>query len=248
MDTHAAQGLRAVLVDLDGTLLDTAPDLAHAANAVRREFGMADLGVARIAQFVGKGTDILVHRALTDALDGRLDAASFARAKHAFETHYSNVNGTLSHVFERVPEALAQLRAAGLGLACVTNKPRQFTVPLLQRCGLWASLDVVVCGDEVARRKPYPDLVEQACVRLQVVPGDAILIGDSRNDAQAAHAAGSASVLVETGYNEGVSVHELAGEPGVDGIFPGLFEAAQWILRRARASTGASAMPPAAMP
>ena len=234
-----ARTLRAVLVDLDGTLLDTAPDLAHAANAARQAFGLPPLAVARIAQFVGKGTDMLVQRALTDALDGRLDAASFERAKQVFEESYRGINGTLSRVFDRVPEALELLRSAGLGLACVTNTPSQFTLPLLQRCGLFPRLDVVACGDQVARRKPFPDLIELACARLQVAPGQALLIGDSLNDAQAAHAAGSGSVLVETGYNEGESVHDLAGAAGVGGIFPGLFEAAHWILQHAGASPGA---------
>jgi phosphoglycolate phosphatase len=230
-DTAAgAAGLRATLVDLDGTLLDTAPDLAFAANRAREAFGLPELPTARVAQFVGKGTDILVQRSLTDALDGRLDPADFRRAKSVFEEHYRIVNGTRSRVFERVPEGLALLRAAGLLLACVTNKPREFTVPLLERSGLLPHLDAVVCGDEVARRKPHPDLILEACSRLQVVPATAMLIGDSANDAQAAHAAGAASVLVETGYNEGESVHDLAAAAGVNGIFPSLFAAAEWIL------------------
>jgi phosphoglycolate phosphatase len=203
--------LRATLVDLDGTLLDTAPDLAFAANRARAAFGLPELPTGRVALFVGKGTDRLVQRSLTDDLDGHMDAADFPRAKAVFEEHYRVVNGTRSQVFDGVPEALGLLRAAGL----------------LHR------LDTVVCGDEVARRKPHPDLILEACNRLRVDPGDAILIGDSTNDAQAAHAAGACSVLVETGYNEGESVHDLSGTPGVNGIFPTLFAAAQWILRPA---------------
>ncbi len=222
---------RAVLVDLDGTLLDTAPDLAYAANRVRAEFGHADLPVRRIAQFVGKGTDMLVHRSLTDDLNGRAAEGDFQRAKASFEEHYRYINGTHSQVFDQVTDGLVLLRAAGIGLACVTNKPRQFTIPLLERAGLLSLLDVVVAGDEVARRKPHPDLVLAACERLRVGPDATILIGDSANDAQAAHAAGSSSVLVETGYNEGESVHDLAGAAGVGGIFPSLFQAAQWVLR-----------------
>ena len=226
-----AARLRATLIDLDGTLLDTAPDLAFAANQARAAFGLPELSTGRIALFVGKGTDRLVERSLTDDLDGRMDPADFPRAKAVFEEHYRVVNGTRSQVFDGVPEALGLLRAAGLALACVTNKPREFTIPLLERSGLLVRLDTVVCGDEVARRKPHPDLVVEACSRLQVDPASAMLIGDSTNDAQAAHAAGARSVLVETGYNEGESVHDLAGTPGVNGIFPTVFAAAQWILR-----------------
>jgi len=230
-----AAALRATLVDLDGTLLDTAPDLAFAANRAREAFGLPELAVARVALFVGKGTDRLVQRSLTDDLDGHMDAADFPRAKAVFEDHYRVVNGTRSRVFDGVPQALAMLRAAGLALACVTNKPREFTLPLLERSGLLPHLDAVVCGDEVARRKPYPDLVVAACARLGVAPGVSLLIGDSANDAQAAHAAGARSVLVETGYNEGESVHDLAGSAGVEGIFPTLAAAAMWILHPATA-------------
>ena len=225
--------LRATLIDLDGTLLDTAPDLAFAANRARAAFGLPELPVARVAQFVGKGTDRLVQRSLTDDPDGQMNAADFPRAKAVFEEHYRVVNGTRSHVFAGVPEALALLRAAGMSLACVTNKPREFTLPLLERSGLLSGLDAAVCGDEVARRKPHPDLIVEACARLRVDPAATILIGDSANDAQAAHAAGSRSVLVETGYNEGESVHDLAQSAGVNGIFPTLLAAAQWILRPA---------------
>jgi phosphoglycolate phosphatase len=228
---RSERALRAVLIDLDGTLLETAPDLALAANQTRAEFDLPALATDRIAQFVGKGTDRLVHRALTDDMHGDVEEVRFVRAKASFERYYRAVNGTHSTVFDQVPEALARLRAAGLRLACVTNKPREFTQVLLERTGLLARLDTAVAGDEVARRKPHPDLILAACARLGVSPGEAILIGDSANDAQAAHAAGCCSVLVQTGYNEGEPVDGLKGEAGVIGIFPRLVDAAEWILR-----------------
>lgn len=227
----AAALWHAALIDLDGTLLETAPDLALAANAVRSESGLAPLAVARIAQFVGKGTDRLVHRALTDDMHGKLEPARFAPAKASFERHYRAANGTRAQVFERVPEALERLRAAGLRLACVTNKPREFTLALLGRTGLLECLDTAVAGDEVARRKPHPDVILEACRRLGLPPADAVLIGDSANDVQAAQAAGCACLLVETGYNEGEPVQALADEAGVGGIFPRLIDAAEWVLQ-----------------
>lgn len=223
--------LRVALIDLDGTLMHTAPDLALAANRVRSEFGLPGLGEERISQFVGKGTDLLVHRALTDDLHGRVGEEAFRRARAAFEAYYREVVGTRSRVFERVPQALALLRNAGLVLGCVTNKPREFTLALLEGACLLPLLEVVVAGDDVARRKPYPDLIVEACARLRVEPTEAILIGDSGNDAQAAHAAGCCCVLVETGYNEGESVRELAEAPSVSAIFPSLFDAARWVVQ-----------------
>ena len=240
MATEGNPALRATLIDLDGTLLDTAPDLAIAANAVRAQAGMHALPVARIAQFIGKGTDMLVHRALTDNLHGQVAPDVFAPARALFERQYREVNGVHSRAFPGVPEALVRLRAAGLLLACVTNKPREFTHALLERTGLLPALDAVAAGDEVARRKPHPDLLLLACTRLGVGPGEALLVGDSSNDAQAAHAAGCACVLVECGYNEGEPVRALAGAPGVGGIFPSLAEASEWLLGRQAAAGGAS--------
>jgi len=211
--------------------MHTAPDLALAANRVRSEFGLPGLDEERISQFVGKGTDMLVHRALTDDIHGRVGDEVFQRARATFESHYRAVVGTQSRVFERVPEALAELRDAGLLVGCVTNKPREFTLALLEGAHLLALLEVVVAGNDVARRKPHPDLILEACARLRVAPAETILIGDSANDAQAAHAAGCSCVLVETGYNEGESVHALSGSPGVDAIFPSLFDAARWVLQ-----------------
>jgi phosphoglycolate phosphatase len=220
---------RAVLIDLDGTLMDTAPDLAEAANRTRADFGLPSLPLARVAQYVGKGAEVLVHRSLTDQMDGQLAPERFEPARAAFMRHYHEVNGQASVVFEGVPQALARLRERRWLLACVTNKPREFTLPLLQTAGLAALLDAVVCGDEVAHRKPHPQIVLLACSRLGVAPSQAVMVGDSVNDVLAARAAGVRVVLVESGYNEGRSVSSLAGEPGVDAIVPGLIDAARWL-------------------
>ncbi len=222
----------AVLIDLDGTLMDTAPDLAAAANRMRADFGLLPLPLARIADFVGKGAEVLVHRALTDDLNGRAEPDQFERGRTAFYAHYRDENGAQVIVFNGVPQALQQLRERGLKLACVTNKPREFTLPLLVKVGLAACFDAVVAGDEVAEKKPHPALLLEACRRLGVRPTEVTLIGDSVNDAQAARAAGARCVLVETGYNEGEGVAQLAGSQGVDAIFATFVEAAQWILRK----------------
>jgi phosphoglycolate phosphatase len=218
--------LRAVLIDLDGTLMDTAPDLAAAANRMRAEFDLAPLPVERIAQFVGKGAEMLVHRALTDRLDGRVDAAQLARGSAAFYRHYHVTNGLDTIVFDRVPQALDVLRARNLKLACVTNKPREFTLPLLERLQLAPRFDTVVAGDDVRNKKPHPDLLLAACRSLGVETGSARMIGDSVNDALAAEAAGMRAILVKTGYNEGGSVADLANLANVDAIVDSLLDAA----------------------
>jgi phosphoglycolate phosphatase len=222
--------LRAVLIDLDGTLMDTVPDLASAANRMRADFGLAPLAAERIAAFVGKGADVLVHRALADDLQGEVEAAQHAAGRESFYRHYHAVNGVEAVVFPQVEEALALLDDAGLALACVTNKPREFTVPLLERVGLAAHFAVVVAGDDVREKKPHPALLLAACERLGVAPRASLMIGDSVNDALAARAAGMPVVLVETGYNEGEPVAALAGESGVDAIVPSFIEAARRVV------------------
>ncbi len=224
--------LRAVLIDLDGTLMDTAPDLALAANGMRAEFALSPLATARIASFVGKGADVLVQRALTDRLDGAVDAATFARGRAAFFARYHAVNGTAAVVFPGVADALTRLQAAGLVLACVTNKPREFTLPLLARTGLAAHFSVMVAGDDVREKKPHPALLLAALRQLNMTPLQVVMIGDSNNDALASAAAGLRAILVETGYNEGEPVASLAGRAGVDVIVPTLAHAAEVILQR----------------
>jgi phosphoglycolate phosphatase len=216
---------RAVLIDLDGTLLDTVPDLAAAVNAMREDFALAPLSLERVASYVGKGADVLVHRALTDRLDGEADADRFASGREAFYRHYRVFNGRAARVYPGVLEALDELRAKGLPLACVTNKPREFTLTLLACVGLMERFAVVVSGDDAASKKPAAEPMLLACRQLDVSPRHAAVIGDSANDVAAARAAGCPVIVVETGYNEGQPASEL----DADAIVPALLDAARLI-------------------
>jgi phosphoglycolate phosphatase len=215
---------RGVLIDLDGTLLDTVPDLAAAVNAMRAELGRAALPVAQVASYVGKGADVLVHRVLTESLDGRADATAFGPAKDSFYRHYRRENGRQAIVFPGVHEAVGLMRGRGLALACVTNKPREFTLELLERVGL-AGFDAVVSGDDTVEKKPHPAPMLRACELLRVRPDEAAMIGDSENDVLSARAAGCRVIVVESGYNEGRPVGDL----DADAIVPGLLDAARLI-------------------
>lgn len=203
---------RAALIDLDGTLLDTVPDLAAAANAMLVDMGRAELPVQTVAEYIGKGADVLVHRVMSGALDGRIDEASFTQAKDAFYRHYRRLNGAAAQVYPGITAALDALRAQGVKLACVTNKPREFTVALLERAGLAMYFDAVVSGDDAPHKKPHAAPLLAACRMLGVDIADAVMIGDSENDLLAARAAGCPAVLVEGGYNEGRPVAELAAD------------------------------------
>lgn len=220
--------LRAVLLDLDGTLMDTVPDLASAANAMRIELGMSSLREDVIATFVGKGIESLVRRTLAGALDAEENPLRFDEALASFKRNYHVVNGEKSVIFDGVLDGLMALRAMGLKLAVVTNKPEEFTLPLLRNTGVAALFDAVVSGDTCARKKPDPLPMHHACALLGVDAGEAVAIGDSINDALAARAAGCAVLAVPYGYNEGRDVRTL----DVDAIVSSLVDAAEWVRQR----------------
>jgi len=219
---------KAALLDLDGTLMDTVPDLALAANAMRVEMGMTPLREDVIATFVGKGLDNLVLRTLGGSLDpADPKPALYARARESFSRHYHLVNGDKAIVFDGVIEGMRALRDLDLRLAVVTNKPTEFTLPLLERTGMAGMFQAVVCGDTCERKKPDPMPMRHACSLLGVAAAEAVAIGDSINDALAARAAGCSVLAVPYGYNEGRDVRGL----DVDGIVDTLGDAAAWIAR-----------------
>ena len=210
--------VKAVTIDLDGTLLDTIPDLAAAANMMLADLGKTPLDIERIRTFVGKGIPRLVERALAGHIDGTADPGLMARALPIFERHYVDVNGRDTTIYPGVKEGLERLRARGLPLACVTNKSGRFALPLLEKIGFAPYFSTVVSGDTLARKKPDPDPLLHACSALEIAPRDMLMIGDSVNDAQAARAAGCPVFCVTYGYNEGHDVRDLDTDALVDSL------------------------------
>ena len=209
----------AVTIDLDGTLADTIPDLAVAANSMLAELGRPALTVERIRTFVGKGNPKLVERTLADAF-GAMDGEMMARALPVYERCYAQCNGRHSALYPGVSEGLDALRDMGMPLACVTNKSGRFTVPLLEQLGLARYFEQVIAGDTLALKKPDPAQLIHACRGFGIAPRDMLVIGDSVNDAEAARAAGCPVFCVTYGYNEGRDVRELE----VDAIVGSLVE------------------------
>lgn len=215
---------KAVLLDLDGTLLDTLPDIAAAANAMLAGQGLAPLPESVIRDFIGRGIPRLVERCLAAA--GAPAGPSSEAPLRSFAGHYARLNGHASQPFPGVAQALGQMRAAGLRLACVTNKASAFTVPLVEKAGLAPFFDAVVTSDQVGSRKPHPGPFLHACRALGVAPAEAAVIGDSANDAEGARAAGCRVFLVSYGYSEGRDVRSL----DCDGVVASLAEAAERLL------------------
>ncbi len=216
------------MIDLDGTLLDTIPDLAAAANGMLTELNMPVLPEATIRNFVGKGIANLIERTLTNSIDGKPDPDLFQRAVPVYERTYREVNGKYTTMYPGVKEGLDLLRAQGYPLACVTNKSERFTLPLLDYVNLSSYFVSVVAGDTLPQKKPDPAPLLHACKQMNVAPNEMLMIGDSLNDAQAARAAGCPVFCVTYGYNEGHDVRTL----DVDAIVASLVEATRLISKK----------------
>lgn len=201
--------IRAVLIDLDGTLLDTAPDLAAAANRMLAELGLPRRDPQIIATYIGKGIAMLVRRALAGSLAGDADEALYASALPIFERYYAEESGRRAKPYPGAREGIERLRALDLRLGCVTNKTERFTCELLERTRFDTLFDLAVCGDTVTRKKPDPMPLIFACERFGVSPIEALFIGDSLHDVSAARAAGCPVWCVPYGYNEGRPVETL---------------------------------------
>lgn len=194
-------GVRAVLFDLDGTLLDSAPDLAAAANVVRRNAGMDDLPLAQYRPFVGTGA----RGMLRIALGLQPDMPEFDSKREEFFQAYEGLLMQHSGLFAGVPQLVQALEQQGYPWGVVTNKSERFTLPIAQQEATLGRAAVVVCGDTTPHSKPHPAPLLHACELLGVLPEHAIYVGDDERDMQAARAAGMRGVAADYGYLGGVS-------------------------------------------
>ena len=216
-------GVRAAIIDLDGTMLDTMPDFHVAINGMLADLDLQPIDQDRIALLVGKGSENLIRSVLAIQADADGVEQLFAVAMAAYQRHYLSINGRHSVLYPDVIEGLTALKAQGLRLACVTNKPIAFTTPLLALKGLSGFFEIVYGGDSLPRKKPDPMPLLQVCADFSLAPHKVVAIGDSSNDAQAARAAGCRVLNVPYGYNHGQSIHDVDS----DGIVETLLDAAR---------------------
>jgi phosphoglycolate phosphatase len=207
--------IRAALIDLDGTLVDSAPELATAVDRVLAEAGHEPAGVERVRDWVGDGIDRLLERALTEAVGQAPDAAELRSVRARFDTFYAEILGTAAPLYAGVVDGLDSLRAAGVGTACITNKAGVFALGLLGAVGIADRFDAVVAGDSGRGLKPDAAPLQAAARKLGVAIEDCVMVGDSAIDVAAARAAGCPAWCVRTGYNRGAPLEES----GPDRIF-----------------------------
>ncbi len=207
-----------VLVDLDGTLVDSVPDLAFCVDAMMQRLDMPPRGEARVREWVGNGVERLVRRALINQLDGEPDEALFDKALPVFMGLYAENTSKRSHLYPGVREGLDYLAGAGYKLGCVTNKAAAFTEPLLKDMGIYDCFSIVVSGDTVPKKKPDPMPLLHACAFFGVDPQHALMVGDSMSDVKAARAAGFQIVCLTYGYNHGIDIRESQPDAVIDSM------------------------------
>lgn len=220
---HPSQ-IRACIIDLDGTLVDTLGDFEIALNSMLRELGRQTVSRTQIERWVGKGSEHLIKTVLAHTEpssesgdDAKIEQLMPVAWQHYQET-YLSINGQHSEVFPGVGEGLAALKERGLSLACLTNKPLSFAVPLLRAKGLSSYFSHVFGGDSFSRKKPDPLPLLETCKALGTAPSATLMIGDSANDAQAARAAGCPVLLTTYGYNHGEPVRAVDADGFVDSL------------------------------
>jgi len=200
--------VKMVMIDLDGTLVDTAPDLAAAANRMLADLGRQERDIATVAAWIGNGVPRLVKRALTGEMQGEPEPVLYERAYALYEKHYAACVSGSSRPFPGVVDGLEQLKTLGFELVCITNKAQVFTEPLLRDLDLRRYFKLVLSGDSLPKKKPDPLPLRHACAHFGVAPEHGVLVGDSGNDIQAARAAGMPVICVPYGYNHGHDIRE----------------------------------------
>ena len=215
-----------VLIDVDGTLVDSVPDLAWCVDEMMKQLDMPERGEAAVRNWVGNGVPRLVERALVNDLDGKPDQALFDKAYPIFLDLYAENTSKRSVLYPGVREGLDYLKSTDARIGCVTNKASQFTLPLLKDLGLYDEFEIVIAGDTLPKKKPDPAPLLYAAEKLGVAPAESLMIGDSQSDVKASRAAGFGIVCMSYGYNHGEDIRSYHPDAVIDSMaeLPALFE------------------------
>ncbi|MGH6634733.1 MAG: phosphoglycolate phosphatase [Gammaproteobacteria bacterium] len=207
-----------ILFDLDGTLVDSIPDLAYSIDAMLEQLRMSPHGVEKVKLWVGNGAERLVKRALTGGADEEPDQRLFQGAFAIFSDSYAQNTCRQTRLYPGVREGIDYLLQAGYALGCITNKRQRFTRPLLGALGLLSGFSVVVSGDSLAEKKPSPEPLLYAALNLGVSAEDSLMVGDSINDVLAARAARMPIIGVRYGYNHGEDITQARPDYVLDSL------------------------------
>ena len=192
-----------IMIDVDGTLVDSVPDLAYCIDEMMKELGLQKWGEAKVRHWVGNGIPKLVERALTGELEGRPIKEVFNIAYPIFLDLYEDNAAERSYLYDGVREGLDYLKSQGYQLGCVTNKSEQFTHPLLKALGIFNDFKIIISGDTLVKRKPDPMPLLYCAEHFNLKPEECLMLGDSVSDVKAARAAGFDIICMSYGYNHG---------------------------------------------
>lgn len=208
--------IKAIAIDLDGTLLDTIPDLCGAVNRTLDELGHRTLPIELVKTFVGKGLGEHMRKSLRAVLQREPSDAEKSHAMALYRKHYAAHVADETTIYPGVVETLDRFKSCGFPLSVVTNKWASYTETLLKHFNLRHFFDHVVCGDTLTTNKPHPGMMFYAAGHMRAHPREMLMIGDSGNDSRSAQAAGSPVVLLSYGYSEGESLADLQADAIVD--------------------------------
>lgn len=205
-----------ILIDVDGTLVDSVPDLSYCVDEMMKALDMPVRGEASVRRWVGNGVERLVMRALTDSMDAEPEPALYEKAVAIFRELYAENTSKRSHLYDGVLVGLDYLKASAYRLGCVTNKAGEFTLPILTDLGIKDYFEVIICGDDTPRKKPDPLPLLTAAQRLSVEPEKSLMLGDSQSDVKAARAAGFQIICMSYGYNHGEDIRSFDPDAVLD--------------------------------
>ena len=207
-----------VMIDVDGTLVDSVPDLAYCVDQMMLSLDMPVRGEERVRHWVGNGVPRLVERALTGELDGSPSKEAFDKAYPIFLDLYAQNSSVRSTLYEGVMEGLDYLKSKDYLLGCVTNKAEQFTLPLLQSLGIIDYFGIVISGDTLEKKKPDPLPLIHGANFFNIKPNECLMLGDSVSDVKAARAASFQIICMSYGYNQGNNIADENPDHVIDSM------------------------------
>jgi phosphoglycolate phosphatase len=207
-----------ILIDVDGTLVDSVPDLAYCVDEMMKALGREPHGETKVRDWVGNGVERLTRRALIGQLDGEPSDEDFAKGYPIFLELYKDNTSKRSCLYPGVREGLDYMKSQGYRLGCVTNKDAQFTIPLLKGLGIYDEFGIVVSGDTLPVKKPDPQPLLHAAAHFGVGAEDSLMLGDSKSDVTAARNAGFQIVCMSYGYNHGEDIRNYHPDAVIDSM------------------------------
>ncbi|HEC74759.1 MAG TPA: phosphoglycolate phosphatase [Methylophaga aminisulfidivorans] len=207
---------KGVFIDLDGTLVDSVPDLAQAIDQMQSKLGFSPHDPDKVKHWVGNGIEKLVERAVTESMREPVNSELMSKAMPLFMMAYHQSSGKNSRVYKGVFDGLNWLKNNNIKMACITNKDTIFTLPLLTKLGLIEYFDTVICGDSLTTKKPHPAPLLHCAEQFGLSPDKTLMIGDSINDIKAAKAAAVPIVCVSYGYHQGMDIYNAKPDAVID--------------------------------